>query len=281
LGGGSRYLERLISSIAEPTVSTWPSISTATLGDRVYSSIRDRILRGELPPGQFVREVDVSQSLGVSRTPVREALARLARDGFVEREARRGYRIPLEPIARLLELYPVLAALEVLAGELAFPKMDPATLAQLRTLNTRCLAAVRKGDVRESIEANHDFHHVLSERCGNTQLCNLLDSLRAQVLRLELWSSEHAEQVDAAIRQHDEIVDAIGRGDLPTALAVLKMNRLQTYTAYYEEIGPGTTTRRKSEVDGRKSEVDGRKSEVGNRKSAKESRKSDVRSQRS
>ncbi|MEO8451007.1 MAG: GntR family transcriptional regulator [Gemmatimonadota bacterium] len=230
-------------------MNTWPSISTATLGDRVYTSIRDRILRGELSPGEFVREVEVSESLGVSRTPVREALARLARDGFVERQARRGYRIPIEPIARLLELYPVLAALEVLAGELAFPKMDAAALAQLRALNGRCLAAARHGDVRQSIEANHDFHHVLSERCGNTQLCNLLDTLRAQVLRLELWSTEHMEQVDAAIHQHDEIVAAIERSDLPTALAVLKMNRLQTYTAYYEELGPG-----KSAVGNRKSE---------------------------
>jgi DNA-binding GntR family transcriptional regulator len=218
-------------------VTAWPSISTATLADRVYGSIRDRVLRGALAPGHYLREVEISKALGVSRTPVREALARLSRDGFVEWQARRGYRVPPEPIGQLLDLYPIVAALEVVAGELAFPSMKAEVITNLRALNEKCRVAVAQGEVKKGIEANHEFHHVLSEGCGNAQLCQLLDALRAQVVRLELWSATDLDQVGEAIKQHDEIVAAIERKDFPTALAILKRNRLQTYHAFHQELG--------------------------------------------
>ncbi len=216
---------------------TWKPISTSTLSDRVYSALRDGILRGVPAPGDFVRELDVSESLGVSRTPVREALAELARDGYVERIARRGYRVPTESVARLLELYPIVAALEVLAGELAFPRIDAAMIALLREANRQCVDAWTAEDIRASIQMNHRFHHLLSEPCGNQHLCDLLDQLRAQVVRLELWSaSQHGHAIEAT-HQHDGIISAIERADYPTALALLKTNRLQTYTAFMDLTG--------------------------------------------
>ncbi|MBX3147344.1 MAG: GntR family transcriptional regulator [Gemmatimonadales bacterium] len=216
---------------------TWNPISTSTLSDRVYSALRDGILRGVPGPGEFVREVDVSESLGVSRTPVREALAQLARDGYVERIARRGYRVPAESVDRLLELYPIVAALEVLAGELAFPRIDEATIALLREANRECIDSLQANDIRASIHLNDRFHHLLSEPCGNQHLCDLLDQLRAQVVRLELWSASHLEHAIEATHQHDDIITAIERGDFATALALLKTNRLQTYTAFLQVTG--------------------------------------------
>ncbi len=220
---------------------TWNPISTSTLSDRVYSALRDGILRGVPAPGEFVREQDVSASLGVSRTPVREALAQLARDGYVERIARRGYRVPAESVDRLLELYPIVAALEVLAGELAFPRIDAATIALLREANRECIEALAAKDIRASIHLNHRFHHLLSEPCGNRQLCDLLDQLRAQVVRLELWSASQLEHAIEATHQHDGIIAAIEQGDFPTALALLKTNRLQTYTAFMQVTGRAPT----------------------------------------
>ncbi len=226
------------NTLGRRTVTThdWPGISNATLSDRVYQAIRDNIVKGRPPAGEFVREVDVSTALGVSRTPVREALARLARDGFVEKIPRRGFRVPEESLDRLLELYPIVSALEVLAGESAFPRIGPEGIAQLRGINLECIHAAERKEVRATIEANHHFHHVLSEQCGNARLCDLLDELRAQMVRLEIWSATHPAHNAEAVSQHEEILLAIERRDYPQALGILKTNRLQTYSAFTQEL---------------------------------------------
>ena len=223
-----------------PVPAAWAQISTTTLTDRVYAALRDGILRGRHGAGEFVREEDVSRSLGVSRTPVREALARLAREGFLEHIARRGFRVPRESIQRLLDLYPIVCTLELLAGEAAFPKLTADDIARLREINQRCLEATERQDTRASIEWNNQFHHVLSERCGNDRLCALLDELRAQVLRLEFWSAEHPGHVYEATSQHEEIVREIEQGRFAEALAILKLNRLSTLTEFQTEIGVGS-----------------------------------------
>ncbi|HJO04672.1 MAG TPA: GntR family transcriptional regulator [Acidobacteriota bacterium] len=102
----------------------WPTLATATLTDQVYTVLRDRILAGDVSPGEFIREQEVSDAAGVSRTPVRDALGRLASEGFLERIAHRGFRVPEESITDLLELYPILGTLEVLAGGESFPRLE-------------------------------------------------------------------------------------------------------------------------------------------------------------
>jgi DNA-binding GntR family transcriptional regulator len=221
----------------------WPKLTTGTLGDQVYIALRDRIIAGRHTPGEFLREIELANALGVSRTPVREAFARLAREGFVERLARRGYRVPTEPVSRLLELYPIVASLEVLAAELGLQQIDPRLLAELRGINRRMEACVQRRDGPAGIALNHEFHRALSSRCGNRRLCDLLDELRSQVLRLEYWSAEHDPHAEEAVRQHDEIIDALERAEYDTALRLLRQNRLQTYFAFVSEVGgAGATT---------------------------------------
>lgn len=214
----------------------WQQISTPSLSGRVYQAIREKIVHGGLGPGNFIREQEVANGLGVSRTPVREALAQLARQGFVEKIPRRGFRVPEEPVHDLLELYPILGALEVLAAELAFPAIDAAVITQLRAINAELREAARRNHANRAIQLNHQFHHVLSERCGNRKLCDLLDELRAHVTRLELWSFSQYTHLAEALDQHDEILDALARGEQELALAKLRANRLQTYHAFRVEV---------------------------------------------
>ena len=225
------------SASVRVTRARWPKLTTGTLGDQVYLALRDRIIAGRHSPGEFLREIELANALGVSRTPVREAFARLAREGFVERLARRGYRVPAEPVSRLLELYPIVASLEVLAAELGLPQIDSRLLADLRAINRRMEGCVERHDGPAGIALNHEFHRALSSRCGNKRLCELLDELRSQVLRLEYWSADHTPQAEEAIRQHDEIVDALEQGEFDSALRLLRQNRLQTYFAFVSEVG--------------------------------------------
>lgn len=216
----------------------WPAAAPNTLADQVYRAVRARILAGELAPGAFLREKDL-EAMGVSRTPIREALGRLASEGFLERMPHRGFRVPDEPVGDLLELYPVVAALELLAGQLALPRLTPADLAELRDVNRQLAAARERRDTRDSVRTrialNTRFHRVFSERSGNRRLRDLLDDLRAQLGRLELWYYSDRAHTEESVREHDAIIAAVERGDRTRALALLEQNMALTYRSLLRE----------------------------------------------
>lgn len=210
----------------------WQRLDSETLTDQVYRSVREKLLRGSWEPGIFVREQQISDNLGVSRTPVREALGRLAADGFLERVPRRGFRVPEQTVEDLLELYPILARLETLAASQAFRVLGPAELADLRQINLQYAEACRRADIKAGIELNNRFHHKLSEQAGNRRLCDMLDELRHEVVRMETWAFSRFENWERSIREHEEILEAIERGDHATALETLEANRLMTYRRF-------------------------------------------------
>ncbi len=189
--------------------------------------------------GRFIREQDISDKLGVSRTPVREALGRLASEGFLERIPHRGFRLPRQSATDLLDLYPILASLEVLAADQSFPQISEGELEELRVVNRAYQAAYDRADIREGIELNNRFHHLLSEGSHNERLCEMLDELRAEVTRLEVWAFSNISQWDVSIGEHEEILEAVEAGDYARALATLQENRLMTYTDFGEHIGDG------------------------------------------
>lgn len=215
--------------------SPWPKVSQTTLADQAYKVIRSRILNGDMALGEFVREQDVSAALGVSRTPVREALGRLASEGFLERIPHRGFRVPEEPLDTLLELYPIVSALELLAGRLALPRLTADDIATLRSINRALAASIESGDVRRRIELNNRFHHFLCERSGSQRLSDLLDDLRSQLSRLEHWFYSQQNRTEESIAQHDELIQAVEAGDHERALAVLESNMSMTYERFAED----------------------------------------------
>ncbi|HEX2220648.1 MAG TPA: GntR family transcriptional regulator, partial [Gemmatimonadales bacterium] len=205
-----------------------------TLSEQVYHAVRSRIMDGTLAPGAFLREKDL-EFLGVSRTPIREALGRLASEGFLERLPHRGFRVPEESLVGLLELYPIVASLELLAGRLALERFTPEDIAELREVNARLAEARDRGDVRAMLDLNTEFHRLISERGGNRRLAMLLDDLRSQLTRLELWYYSGRDRTQRSIREHEEIIAAVERGDRPRALALLEQNMALTYRSLLEE----------------------------------------------
>lgn len=213
----------------------WPVLgSQRTLAEKVYQVVRDRILSSELaPPGAHVREEELANAMGVSRTPVREALSRLATEGFLERLPHRGFRVPERSIEELVHLYPVVQALELLAGELAFPRIGKEDLERLEEANREFANAVAENDVETAIDANDRFHHTLAELSGNPVLSRLLDDLRSQVHRLEvidfsavlLDSGDARIERDTWVRQHSALIDAVRDREFDLALAILRENR--------------------------------------------------------
>lgn len=215
--------------------AAWPRIPLTTLSDQVYHAVRSRILGAQLAPGEFIREKELNEAMGVSRTPVREALARLASEGFLERIPHRGFRVPEQPLGELLELYPIVSALELLAGRLALPNLEAADVARLRAINQRLCEARDRADARALLQHNEEFHHVFGERSGNRRLRDLLADLRSQLSRLELWYYSDREHAQASIREHEALIQAIESGDHPRALDLLEHNMALTFDSLVEE----------------------------------------------
>ena len=218
-----------IHRVTGMTLATpWPLPATRTLAEQVYRAVRARIMAGALAPGTFLREKDL-ETMGVSRTPIREALGRLASEGFLERLPHRGFRVPEESVANLLELYPIVASLELLAGRLAFDRFTAEDVAHLRGINARLAEARDRGDVRAMLDLNTAFHRFITERGDNRRLTLLLDDLRSQLARLEHWYYSGSDRTQRSIQEHEEIIAAVERGDRARALELLERNMSLTY----------------------------------------------------
>ena len=166
---------------------------------------------------------------------MREALGRLASEGFLERIAHRGFRVPEESITDLLELYPILGTLEVLAGEESFPRLNAAEIAELHEINDDYAAAAKRGDHSAGIDLNNRFHHLLSSRSRNARLKAMLDDLRGTVHRLETWTfTTDRRDWTRSIAEHAEILEAIEAGDYETAAQTVRRNRLMTYRRFLD-----------------------------------------------
>jgi len=207
-----------------------------TLAQQIYAAVRERILSGRLAPSAVLRPGDVEQAMGVSRTPVREALQRLSSEGFLEPMPRKGFRVPETSIDDLVGLYPAVQLLEVLAFDLAIPKIRQGDLAALETINEEFADAVYAGDVMAAVDANNRFHEALASLCGNRPLCRLLEDLRLRVRRLEMLDfgellltpsrqDGKSPRRDLWVKQHADLVAAMADGRYDAARELLRKNR--------------------------------------------------------
>jgi DNA-binding GntR family transcriptional regulator len=186
------------------------AIARTPLGEQVYLQILQRIQRGSVPAGSKLRDTSIAAELGVSRTPVREALLRLSREGLLAADAGRGFRLaPLDP-AELREIGSILATLEPLAldqsGEPSPERIDRLADIARRLEHTR-------GDIAGCIELDDEFHRVLLEDCPNRRLLGLVGTLRSGLRRYLHHYLEQGGRVSLSSLQHAKIGEALRKGD--------------------------------------------------------------------
>jgi DNA-binding GntR family transcriptional regulator len=188
------------------------------LRDRAYTTIRDAIVDGTLQPGERLRDQELTEWLGLSRTPIREALSRLEQDGLVETEPQRFTRVaPLDRRAAR-DAFPLVAALHALAAELALP--DPN---RLRKHNEAFAAALDARDVDAAIAADDAFHAEFVHAARNAELERALDRLMPGVRRLERLRFASLAGRDS-VAQHDAIVEAVEAQDVTTTSERVREN---------------------------------------------------------
>lgn len=195
------------------------SIVRSPLGVQVYLQLLQRIERGDLPTGTKLRDAAIAAELGVSRTPVREALVRLAREGVVSADPGRGFRLPPMSPAELREIGSILVALEPLAlDQSAEPTAD-----QLERLGdvVRRLEQTR-GDIAACVELDDRFHGVLLEACPNRRLLGLVETLRRALRRYLHHYLQRGGRVSLSTLQHTRIADALRKGDRAAARQLLE-----------------------------------------------------------
>ncbi|MGH7498629.1 MAG: GntR family transcriptional regulator [Gemmatimonadales bacterium] len=194
-----------------------PQLQRAPLRDQVYRQLLDAVHRGNPPPGSRVRDTDLAASLGVSRTPVREALLRLAREGVLDADVGRGFWVPPLDPGEIGEIGRILGALESLALELTsdFPTERLERLAEV----DRELEHIR-GDATRCADLEDEWHRVLLGGCPNRRLLELIASLR-QILRRYLAAYlRDAARIALSTLPHQKILEALRTHDRPAARRV-------------------------------------------------------------
>ncbi|MEU4499078.1 GntR family transcriptional regulator [Streptomyces sp. NBC_00210] len=189
------------------------------LRDTAYAAIRDAIVRGELPPGEPVRDADLAERLGLSRAPVRDALARLADEGLVETKPQSYTRVTrLEPRA-VREAAVVVRAMHELAARAAVPLLTPEDVAAMRAANARFENATRSGAVGEALQADDELHDVLVRACGNRAVAATISRYTPLIRRLEWRQFAEASALESA-ELHERLIDACAGSDADGAARI-------------------------------------------------------------
>jgi DNA-binding GntR family transcriptional regulator len=188
--------------------------------DAAYRFLRNAILSNELPAGFQAAENEIAARLGMSRTPVHEAMARLQEEGLVQILPRKGIVVKALSAADLLEIYDILIALEGAAAErIAAGQVEDAAsiLGELDARTTEMEDALRADDLDRWAEADQTFHDVLVARCGNSRIKRLAETVTGQSHRARRLTLHLRPLPVGSAAEHRAIIDAIRSGDAVAA----------------------------------------------------------------
>jgi DNA-binding GntR family transcriptional regulator len=183
-----------------------------SLTERVYATLREMILNMELPPGTRLKDIDLAQRLGVSNTPLREAMRLLAADSLVETIPRRGTVVKTLSAEESGLLYEIREALEVLATRLAAGRAAPEALRQIMEVAESHQRAVELGHLHEYLDLDRRFHGLIAEASRNPILVSMLSMIADRIhivrrltsnLEKDVLTGDEHHQVAAALAEHD------------------------------------------------------------------------------
>lgn len=195
-------------------------ITRVPLRDQVHHAIVDRILRDELKPGARISDTALARDLGVSRTPIREALLRLEREGFLEADVGRGFFVKPLSVREVKDAYPVLWTLEVLALRTTAP-LSAERRAELDRINAELEG---EQDPERRIDLDGAWHRTLLETCGNDYLLSLVDTAKSVIRRYEYAYMQNAGYIPVSTRTHEQIAELVAAGNVEQAVPLLESN---------------------------------------------------------
>ena len=191
------------------------------LREVVFNTLRKAIIEGEFQPGERLMEVTLANKLGVSRTPVREAIRMLELEGLVVMVPRRGAEVAKITVKDLKDALEVRLALETLSVRLACERIDDDCKEELKASCIKFREAINSKLVPAIVQGDEAFHNVIYKATKNDKLINITQNLREQVYRYRVEYVKDFSYHDNLIREHDLITMAILKGDTETAVKIM------------------------------------------------------------
>ncbi|WP_026549532.1 GntR family transcriptional regulator [Arthrobacter sp. Br18] len=213
-----------------------------TLTDRTIDAVREGIRNGTLVPGELYSVYRLADKLGVSRSPVRDALLRLAETGMVAFERNRGFRVVLPGARELTEIIAVRLALEVPAAERAAERAQEADREALESEYKAMLSAVAAGDETAFMMHDQRLHGLLLELAGNAHATRIVENLRDATRLVGTSTIRASRSLDDVYREHRPILDAIEQGDPRAAGAAMRRHLESTGLLLLREAARGHRT---------------------------------------
>ena len=189
------------------------------LRDVVFNTLRQAILTGEMEPGERLMEIQLANKLGVSRTPIREAIRKLELEGLVIMIPRKGAEV-----AHMRDVLEVRSALEELAATLACKNVTPEHIDELKTANRVFEAAIVSKDVVAIVNADVAFHNIIYSMTDNQRLIQLINSLSEQMYRYRLEYVKDARTHSILISEHNDIIRQLADKDVEKAKIIVRQH---------------------------------------------------------
>ncbi len=188
------------------------------LRDVIFDTLREAIIVGELKPGQRLMEVQLAEKMGVSRTPVREAIRKLELERLVEMLPRKGAHVAELSVKDIMDVLEVRATLDGLATSLSATRITDDEKKELRHLLDQFINYVEKENLQGSIKKDVEFHDVIYRSSRNDKLIQISNNLREQIQRFRIVYIKDYSSSRELIREHTEIYEAIIAGNPETAM---------------------------------------------------------------
>ncbi len=206
------------------------------LRELVFTTLRQAILKGELKPGERLMEIQLAEKMGVSRTPIREAIRKLSNEGLVTLIPRKGAIVAGISEKMLTDVLQVRMTLERMAYECAFRNFTDKDRTALSKAEKNFEEAVREGDLVKITEADEAFHFVIYEAAGNDKLKELLNNLRENMYRYRMEYSKDIDTRQALIEEHRSIYQSLTNGDSEAGLKIVEQHIRNQETAVLKKL---------------------------------------------
>ena len=191
------------------------------LRDVVFNTLRQAILRGEMEPGERLMEIQLAQKLGVSRTPIREAIRKLELEGLVIMIPRKGAEVAHITEKDMRDVLEVRATLEELVVALACKNVTDEKLAELKAANKLFETAIVSKDVVNIVDADVHFHDIIYTMTDNARLIQIINNLREQMYRYRLEYVKDARTHSILISEHNDIIKQLKDRNVEQAKKVI------------------------------------------------------------